>query len=61
MREKIEERWWAAAVGRLLWAAAGAAAGGQETPKVPVLPVCASVCQWPGQSKKALYSEKPEN
>jgi hypothetical protein len=53
MREKIE--------GRLLWAAAVGGCwggGGQETPEVPVLPVLPVL---PGWSKKALYSEKPEN
>jgi hypothetical protein len=44
--------WWAAAVGGC-WGG-----GGQETPEVPVLPVLPVL---PGWSKKALYSEKPEN
>jgi len=35
--------------------------GGQETPEVPVLPVLPVLPALPGRSKKALYSEKPEN
>ena len=31
---------------------------GRETPRKCQ---CCQCCQWPGRSKKALYSEKPEN
>ena len=57
--------------GRLRWAAAGAAAvggcGGRLRwvaamgEKPPESASVASVAKWLGRSKKALYSEKPEN
>jgi hypothetical protein len=53
--------WWAAAGaaagGRLLWAAAGVVVG----KKPPKCQCCQCVPVLPGRSKKALYSEKPEN